>query len=455
MDNKYNRQRQEEKEAVAMIYLITTLLSLVFLGWCTFAHGYQASSSITNQAWANHEANKHRPQYKTRGAWARVLIAFGESVPEHNHLTPMKESECRPRENNWSGWTPFCDELKKIEAASTTVIIPPPPVIEEEQPQPVQEETLTPAIENNQNTEVTRSCEAKLSNESGSRLDYMTFKEGDYISFNLTLEVECLVTEADNSSIVIQGNFNDLDFFARNSTKFGSEHEGWFFTCEHVDFPDQCVLIASPDTDWDTHGSGYISDVRLKFADVDNNVVGLNRKGTIALRSSDAPPSESKYTIHNDSLHLRWKVENDDHNWFIMQPYYAPGGGANIKAFRPIEMPILGTPGYSGNARGYFKFKTQRHGPGWGSTENEIEDHEWWGWTEHDKAINPVSESPSSYHIAVLKDDYDCSLGWAKIRVWLEENPPNMYKKWFKFYNNRTQNYGHYAIFNNDVRICR
>ena len=441
---------------VAGVVTLAVLAAMCFL-LANRAEAYQASASITQRAWNNHEANKHRPQYKTRGAWARILIAFGVSVPEHNHLTAMTESECRPREKNWSGWVPFCDELKKIEAASTTVIIQPPPPVEEEQPQPLQEDNQQPQPVQEEvlpAQEVAQSCEAKLSNESGSRLDSMTFKEGAYISFDLTLEVECLVTEADNSSIVIQGNFNDLDFFAKNSTKFRSEHEGWFYTCEHVDFPDQCVLIASPDTDWDTHGSGYISDVRVWFADVDNNVINLNRKGTIAMRSSDAPPSESKYTIHNDSLHLRWKVENDDHNWFIMQRFYAPGGGANIKAYRPIEMPILGTPGYSGNARGYFKFKAQRHGPGWGSTENEIEDHEWWGWAEHDKAINPVSEAPSSYHIAVLEDDYDCSLGWAKIRVWLDADPPNMYRKWFKFYNNRTENYGHYAIFNNEVRVC-
>ena len=439
--------KQKDYIFIAMVTTLALVGAMCFL-MVTQANAYQAARPVVSQAWANHEANKHRTHYQTRGAWARILIAFGESVPGHNHLTPMTEADCRPRVKNWAGWKPFCDELKKIEAASTTVVVQPPPPAEEEQPQPLQDENQQP-----QQNQVSKFCEAKLSNASEKRLDYVTFEEGDNISIGLALEVECLVSGA---AIVIEG-FDELDLFAKNGGRAGSEDNGWNYTCEHADHPDECVLIATPAADWAAHGNGYASDVEVRFADIDNNIVNLNRNGTIKMRSSSAPPSASKYTIHNDSLHLNWTVENDDHNWFFMLGYYKPGGGVNIKMYRTTEMPIPGTPGYRGNARGYFKFKSQRIGPGWGSTQNEIEDHEWWGWDEHDQAINPVSEAGTQYHIAVLEDDYDCSLGWAKIRVWLEEDPPNMDKRWFKFYNDRSGSTGPgegQSVFNNEARVC-
>ena len=78
------------------------------------------SSALIQQASNYYEDN--RGQGRTGENWARVLLAFGQPAPSSapSNLTPMTANEACANVANWSGWQPFCDELKAIEGAQAT-----------------------------------------------------------------------------------------------------------------------------------------------------------------------------------------------------------------------------------------------------------------------------------------------------------------------------------------------
>ena len=421
----------QDCKSMAWTTVVVVIAALCFV-MAERAEAYTPSVALIEKGRKYHDLNKHKPQYQTKGTWARWLMAVGHTVPGYGHLTPMTEADCRPRVSRWGGWKPFCDALKALEAVNQ--VIPPP---QEEEQQPAQQD---PPADPQQ---AAADCKAELRYDYSVSDATVEFEEGDYIRFEFALTTDCLVTNAAQSTIVIEG-FEELVAQA-SSYHYSSDKDGWDFTCEYPGYPGECVLTAVPENNWRVENLSYTAGVAIWFNDENNDVVNLNREGTIGLKDLGHTDNSGRYYFNDhQTAEIDWFVENDDQNWFILS-YDGRSKNAVMKSLGAVETPSR--PQVSNCAGGHVNFKTQYIGPAWGSKENQVDDRIFCGGTDNEQAVNPVI-NPGAKHTIYTGDDADCTHGWGRIRYWFEEDNPGLKKKWL-----RTYNYDKYT-FNSEVKVC-